>query len=350
MHRDWKIAFFSGGIAILAAVITILPRPITEPLAIPTSTSVPTLTHTPIPTLTHTLVPTLTHTLVPTFEPTPTPNPIEVALQEWSNSSQTNNDWTPIEKREADSVLMMLVPPGKFVMGSSDAELEIVVSMCSQSVDDAEECDHDGYIDEVSDIDNTQEFVNPFWIDKFEVTRGQYLVCVSEGECDDTPASAFSDDDDQPINRVTWLQADKFCEWRDARLPTEAEWEFAAGGPDSLRFPWGNNFDRDKVVGAGDEIYWGRTAPVNVRPSGQSWVGALHMSGNVWEWTASLFRPYPYKSTDNNDPDNSYDQRVFRGGSIANLISALRVSNRGGARPTFEGHYWGFRCARDYEF
>ena len=166
---------------------------------------------------------------------------------------------------------MVLVPAGSFKMGSNNGDSD-------------EKPVHD------------QTFDQPFWIDKTEVTRGAYESCVSAGVCTSTPDSQYSTTANQPINRVTWYQAAAYCEWRGARLPTEAEWEYAARGPDNLKYPWGNEFDGNKVHYSQNSS--NKTADVGNYPSGTSWVGALDMSGNVWEWTNSLYKDYPYVNND----------------------------------------------------
>ncbi len=171
------------------------------------------------------------------------------------NSRQTvkqNADWTPVEC-SFSGAMMVLVPKGSFIMGSNSGE-----------------------DDEVPTI--RQKFSSPFWIDKTEVTREKYAVCVLEGGCTGAKDSEYSTAANQPMNRVTWHQAATYCKWRRARLPTEAEWEYAARGPNSFVFPWGNEFDENKVHYA--QTSNNQTAPVGSYPDGASWVGALDMSGN----------------------------------------------------------------------
>ncbi len=192
-----------------------------------------------------------------------------------------------------------------------------------------------------------QHFDMPFWIDKYEVTRAHYQVCVAAGACEETSPSQYSTEDNQPINRVTWFQAHDHCEARGARLPTEAEWEYAARGPDGLVYPWGNEYDASKVIGADDPTYGDKkVAPVGSRPEGASWVGAMDMSGNLWEWTSSLYKDYPY-SADSEDDSNNSNKRVLRGGSFGNTSGDLRGAYRSWFVPSYVNDFYiGVRCAR----
>jgi iron(II)-dependent oxidoreductase len=148
---------------------------------------------------------------------------------------------------------------------------------------------------------------------------------------------------------VTWFEARDFCTRRGGRLPTEAQWEYAAKGPDNLTYPWGNTFVFDYVVhgissgGTSDEV--GR------RPDGASWVGAFDMSGNLWEWTSTLYRAFPYDPNDGRDTSiPSQDNRpVIRGGSWASGEHRLRTSYRDIAIPSYGDEYIGFRCVVPFE-
>jgi formylglycine-generating enzyme required for sulfatase activity len=150
-------------------------------------------------------------------------------------------------------------------------------------------------------------------------------------------------DPQQPRVGVTWHEAYAYCKWRGGRLPTEAEWEWAARGPQGYTYPWGNTFE------ATHASYWGRlvtgTSKVDAHPEGASWIGALDMSGNVWEWVSSLYEPYPYAPADSREDPDSDAERVIRGGSWSNNADQLQASHRGHVLPAHEENTVGFRCA-----
>lgn len=199
--------------------------------------------------------------------------------------------------------------------------------------------DVDGYSDEkpVHEVC----FDQPFWFDKMEVNNRQFARFGGA-------ASSTSDwtELDRPREQITWLEAREFCALRDARLPTEAEWEYAARGPESLVYPWGNGFLPGSVVYGGNSD--DQTAPVGSIPAGVSWVGALDLSGNVAEWTADWYSETYYASTPASAPSGppSGQYRVVRGGSWNANPFAMRAAMRDWNLPDFRNKNIGFRCAR----
>jgi len=223
-----------------------------------------------------------------------------------------NADWTPIVQ-DFGGVEMALVPTSCFMMGSEDGD------------------ENEQPIHEVC-------FNEPFWIDVYEVTNEQFGSIGCEEQ---------SSQPRQPRNCVTWEKASSHCENREAHLPTEAEWEYAARGPDGLTYPWGNDFDASKVVKNGDNDV---TAPVGSRSSGRSWVGANDMSGNVWEWVADWYDDEYYSVSPSINPKgpDSGTFRVLRGGVWTFFsTSELRSSTRLGNSSATEHRHFGFRCARN---
>ena len=206
-----------------------------------------------------------------------------------------------------------------------------------------------------------------FYIDKYEVTNSSYQECVYEGFCSPPKTTSlggvgyFGEPEfgNYPVVYVDWFMARKFCEWRGARLPTEAEWEKTARGTNGQIYPWGNtfnceygNFDdetefNDEMVIGGPScdnyIY---TAPVGSYQNGISPFGLFDMSGNVWEWVNSKYKPYPYDASDGREDQTLVDLRVAKGGGwTVNYVP--RISGRMWLEPTFYDGYIGFRCAKD---
>jgi formylglycine-generating enzyme required for sulfatase activity len=218
-----------------------------------------------------------------------------------------NADWQPVV-RTFNRVEMVQVPAGCFTMGSDYGRRDELplTRLC---------------------------FDAPFWIDRYEVTNAQY---GSEG-----PFGGA----DQPRTNITWFEAAEYCERREARLPTEAEWEYAARGPDNLVYPWGNELVEDYLIF--DRNTPGGVAAVGSRPAGASWVGAYDMSGNVWEWVSSIYAPYPYRASDGReDRQNDSSRRVYRSGVHSYIDYGVSTSIRFWMRPFRRDWFIGFRCAK----
>jgi formylglycine-generating enzyme required for sulfatase activity len=192
-----------------------------------------------------------------------------------------------------------------------------------------------------------------FYIDKYEVTAGDYKSCVDAGVCAYNGGTGVShtydnDKDDHPINYVDWNEATAYCAWKGKHLPTEQEWEKAARGTDGRTYPWGEDAPdgtRSNYWNSGD-VYDNGTTPVgyyngvNILAGGTTSTvnspgpyGAYDMAGNVFEWTNS------WLSIDMN-------YRVLRGGSFSVNADSLRASVRSGGSPGYRGSYYGFRCAQ----
>jgi formylglycine-generating enzyme required for sulfatase activity len=153
----------------------------------------------------------------------------------------------------------------------------------------------------------------------------------------------------QPVIGVTWYEACAYCAWladvsgRPFRLPTEIEWEAAMRGPDGRRYPWGEKFDPARANTLEGQVLG--TTPVGLYPEGVSPFGVWDGAGNVWEWTSSLFGPYPYRADDGREDVTSADHRVLRGGSWFSPQEHCRCAFRDVTIPDLYSHYVGFRVA-----
>jgi formylglycine-generating enzyme required for sulfatase activity len=265
-----------------------------------TTTAIPTSTLTQMP------APSATATRTATSTPPPGFTPIT-----------RNAEWTPIEQDFAGAT-MVLVPVGCFTKGSNT-------------------------VDSDENLPYTQCFDAPFWIDKYEVTQGQFAQFGGQAA-----QNSYFAGDNCPRENITWFEARDFCALRGARLPTEREWEYAARGPDNLVYPWGNTFVADNVVYSGNSN--SQTANVGSKPGGASWVGALDMSGNVWEWVSSWYTSYPYDESDGRESEtnNGYTYRVLRGRSWYLNGLFVRAAFRYGYIPGFGNSFAGLRCVRSY--
>ncbi|MFC0106263.1 formylglycine-generating enzyme family protein [Kibdelosporangium aridum] len=152
---------------------------------------------------------------------------------------------------------------------------------------------------------------------------------------------------DHPVNEVYWWGAHLYCQARGARLLTEAEWEAAARGAEGRTYPWGN--DEPDASRAQFGKRYGETSPVTAHPRGATPQGVYDLAGNLYEWTSSLDRPYPYAADDGREDVQSRDLRITRGGAHDERAANMRSTDRDGySRDPFAGHHHiGFRCGAD---
>ncbi len=203
--------------------------------------------------------------------------------------------------------------------------------------------------------------VKTFAIDRTEVTRGDYALCVFAGRCQappspaaaagdpklpavgagdpKPPAAAAGSDPKLPVTGVEWSDAQAYCRFAGGRLPTEAEWEKAARGTDAREYPWGNDADCARANWGNFEGEGpcagknpGHPVAVGTYPSGASPYGVMDLGGNVWEWVADKY-------------DDEPGRRVVRGGSCCSYFVGPRAANRNAWAPEHRDADLGFRCA-----
>ncbi|MFC1718733.1 formylglycine-generating enzyme family protein [Candidatus Poribacteria bacterium] len=236
---------------------------------------------------------------------------------------------------------MVLIPAGEFQMGN-----HFLAEMVAEGheVGWDEQPVHTVYVD-------------AFYMDVYEVTNSRYREFVDAtghrepehwGDPDLTVFSAS----DHPVVAVTWHDAVAYAEWAGKRLPTEAEWEYAAcGGLVGEKYPWGNEISHDHAnyTGTGSRDVWEYLSPAgSFAPNGY---GLYDMAGNVWEWCADWYEPIYYQVSPRENPtgpdSGSWShERVVRGGSYFSRPSLLRVANRYHERPAYWTSMLGFRCVR----
>jgi len=251
---------------------------------------------------------------------------LEVKSERHPYLAETRNEGQEARSKKQDMPKdMVLIPAGEFTMGSNEWWPK-------------------------SGPEHKRN-LDAFYIDKYEVTNRKYKAFVD--------ATGYNPPDNwennkipngkvnHPVVYVSWFDADAYCRWEGKRLPTETEWEKAARGADKRTFPWGDKFSRDRA----NTPQYGKedTMPVGSFENGKSPYGVYDMAGNVWEWTADWFKPYPM----NTHPDENYGEkyRVVRGGSWYDCtyyrcgISAPSY-NRIFFNPNTRNNNFGFRCAK----
>lgn len=228
--------------------------------------------------------------------------------------------------RPADDAVMLYIPDGDFIMGSdiggSDEKPQHTVHL----------------------ID--------YWIDRTEITNGMYQRCIDAGVCTHLgTAQRSSQYDDYPAAQIGWQDAQNYCAWVDARLPTEAEWEKAGRGTDGRMYAWGDELDPTKYYFEPQpKRFSPLLKPAGSYPSGASPYGVLDMTGSVFEWVNDLYSATYYATSSLSNPVgpavDTHDH-VFRGGNYNDYDFRIFVRSA----PVESG--WnvnaniGFRCAMD---
>ena len=301
-----------------------------------------------------------------TVAPTRTPTPTATATEQ-PTATATPANWRIAVLPGGVESAQVLVPAGAFMMGAED-----------EDADEDEDPIHEVRLD-------------AFWLDVTEVTNVQYAAFVADtgfvtaDELDGEGYSVLTDtfenvrganwrhprgpesdiigQDDLPVTLVSYDDARAYCTWAGGRLPTEAEWEYAARGPSAPLYPWGDVFSDQRVNAcdrncpmswADDSFNDGYTfaAAVGTFGGGVSWAGAEDMAGNVWEWTADWYDPnyYARSPVDNPaGPSGSVDEdgKSVRGGAWSSTDQGVRSTTRVSVG-AWRGHFdVGIRCAYD---
>jgi len=187
--------------------------------------------------------------------------------------------------------------------------------------------------------------VSAFYIDKTPVTNAKYAGFVrhtSHGAPPSWVNGAYAAGQGEwPVTGVSWNDAQAYCQAGDERLPSEAEWEYAARGAEDRLYPWGNEFSSDLVNsrGAGHNS----AEPVGAHPGDASPFGVLDMSGNVWQWVADDYKPYPGRQPAFQIPA---DAKVIRGGSFHSDREHVTTTARNLDHASARSREIGFRCAK----
>jgi formylglycine-generating enzyme required for sulfatase activity len=281
---------------------------------------------------------TVAPVLVVEPEPTPAealePEPAPVAPSQEAEEpppAQRPERVIPLRSPQPIEPELVLIPAGEFLMGSDPAQ--------DGRAYDAEQPQHGVYLP-------------AYHIGRTPVTNAQYAAFVEatghkvpKGWVDGKPREGK---EDFPVVYVSWRDAMAYCEWlseksgQACRLPSEAEWEKAARGTDGEIYPWGNVWEPDRCNST--ESGPDDATLVIAHPKGASPYGILDMAGNVWEWTGSLYRPYPYDPNDGReDPKRLDGERALRGGAYYSSARRVRCAYRdSGDVDDWRGNY-GFR-------
>lgn len=257
-------------------------------------------------------------------------------------------------RTDEKGIEQVYVPSGCFMMGTSEAEAEYARSLEAPSWAagriSSEQPQHEVCL------------MRGYWIDKYEVTNAAYQAFIDDGgytneafwsedglewlsrqDIEELPAACVTETpDDFPRVCVTWFEAEAYAAWRGGSLPTEAQWEYAARGPESLIYPWGNEWTPElaNVVDSDD------LTAVGSFPDGASWVGALDMAGNTMEWVADWLSNGYDDVTETDDPTGPERGtiKIEKGGWWGSNPLVSRSAYRHFEDPqTYQDHHIGFR-------
>ena len=272
---------------------------------------------------------------------------------------------------DGDGAAMVYVPAGYFLRGTTRAEAEKL----------------SGPFGDLFGVETPQRsvYLSAYYIDKFEVTNRQYgvfLEVLRSGDVRIPHPNTSPDKDytptywrdsrlngpDHPVTAVDWYDANAYCLWAGKELPTEAQWEKAARGPDGFAYPWGDTWEKgysnNVELALGDPVEDDRqwllllgnldldamsvfTLPVGSFPAGASPYGAHDMGGNLWEWVRDRYIKDYYQNAPSHDPPGPTQPspyRVLRGGCWSSHRANIRAAYRNYDLPEDRHLEIGFRC------
>ena len=232
-----------------------------------------------------------------------------------------------------DGAPMVLVPAGEFMMGSHRADKKA----------------------ELDERPVNPVYLDAFYIDQYEVTTARYAKFFQETKRSEPKywsEQVLKRRGRKPVVGMDWNDAAAYCSWAGKRLPTEAEWEKAARGPDQRLYPWGNaepSRQRANFNHCCDFDDYGILTDVGSIEGGKSPYGAYDMAGNVSEWVADWYGQNYYSEKPERNPTGPLDSewRVLRGGAWHMDSAHIRSADRERLFPTTRDATFGFRCAQD---
>ncbi|MCQ4574314.1 MAG: SUMF1/EgtB/PvdO family nonheme iron enzyme [Candidatus Brocadiales bacterium] len=267
-----------------------------------------------------------------------------ITIMEKSMAANKEGEETRIQRDEAmkkgleegrDKLDMVLIPAGEFIMGIENQRED---SRPAHTV-----------------------YLPAFYIDRYEVTNAQYYEFLEymkktgdHSKChkDESPGKdhtqrewkdPYYNNPEFPVSRIDWFDAYAYTAWAGKRLPTEAEWEKAARGPNGNWWPWGNVWDPNRC-NMGDEA-----KPVGSYEAGKSPYGCYDMAGSVAEWVADWYDPFYYPTSSSSSPKGPEKdlRKCVRGGSRYGRGFLLRTTYRKSEQPNLHNKAIGFRCVKD---